>query len=146
MIVKYYKDGIWSYIDNVRQVANQSIDGEKLVEAYNKDPRYQDKCCPSNETCDIASYQDGKKLPEEICISNKIFTMATIDLNAVCSEGDYRTNNHIENLIDGFNYTMPAAILVLYLNAHKDYDAFIMVTNQRCFLMNDKGQTIERLV
>jgi len=34
---------------------------------------------------------------------------------------------------------------LLYIEDCKDYDAVILVTNQKCYLMNDEGKTIERL-
>lgn len=138
MIVKYLSNGVWGYIDNVRQVASQNIDCDELLARYNAMPQPKDEL---DNTC----YMDGEKLPEEVCISNKVFTMATIDTNGVFESANFG-NSHIENLIDGSNHMLPASIIILYLNDHKEYDTVLFVTNQKCFLMNDKGQTIERLV
>lgn len=133
MIVKYLENGVWGYIDNIRQAANKDIDCDELIK------RYGETHTPEN---DIASYIDGKKLPDEIIASNKIFIMATDD---VPDEG---INQHQVNLMDGVkaidNY--PASVIILYVEDCKEYDAITLVTNQTVYLMNDKGQTIERLV
>jgi hypothetical protein len=135
MIVKYLKDGVWGYIDNVRQVGNKDIDCNELITRYNEMPQ-------SQSCCDTVCYMNSEKLPVDIAASNKVFTMATIDLP------DEGINRHMENFIDGTmaleNY--PAAVIMLYIEDCKEYDAIVLVTNQKCFLMNDKGQTIERLV
>jgi hypothetical protein len=132
MIVKYLDDGVWSYIDNVRQVTNQYIDCEELIKRYDEMP------CDAG-TIDGVCYMNGEKLLEDICISNKVFHMATAELGDI---GD----SHAENLINGKEYMLPAYVILLYLNDYKEYDTLVLITNQRCFLMNDKGQTIERLV
>lgn len=137
MIVKYLSNGVWGYIDNVRQVASQDIDCDELLKRYD--------AMPVPLEGDSASYMNGERLPEEICISNKVFTMATIDTDGIFKSASFG-NSHSENLIDGTNYMLPASIVVLYLNDHKEYDTVVFVTNQKCYLMNDKGQTIERLV
>jgi hypothetical protein len=140
MIVKYLDNGVWGYIDNVRQAANKDIDCDELITRYNEMPQ------PKNG-CDPVCYKDNEKLPEDICVSNKVFTMATIDINDILSDSSYG-NCHSQNLLDGTkvlkNY--PASVVILYLNDHKEYDTVVFATNQECFLMNDKGQTIERLV
>jgi hypothetical protein len=145
MIVKYLKDDVWGYIDNVRQVANKNIDNDKLIKAYDECEDYKD-ITHSGEK-DIASYVvcgEGQLsiLPKEIIASNKIYLMAIAD------QSDWGHNVHTENLIDGTmaleNY--PTAVILLYVEEHKEYDSIALVTNQKCYLMNDKGQTIERLV
>jgi len=147
MIVKYLDGDVWGYIDNVRQAASRGIDCLDLIIKYNNSPEYQDECTPGNGEKDIASYLNGEKLADDIAASNKVFTMTTNDLDSLFDDSSFG-NCHSVNLIDGAraleNY--PAAGIVLYLNDHKEYDTLILVTNQKCFLMNDKGQTIERLV
>ncbi len=145
MIVKYLDDGVWGYIDNVRQVASRDIDCAELIEEYDNCADYKDVNHAGEK--DIASYLDGEKNPDDIAASNKVFMMATNALDSLFDDSSFG-NCHSQNLIDGAraldNY--PAVEIVLYLNDHKEYDTLILVTNQRCFLMNDKGQTIERLV
>ena len=142
MIVKYLNNGVWGYIDNVRQAATKDIDGNELIKAYNDDIKYKDESHAGEK--DVASWDDsGNKVDQEICLSNKIFLKAIEEIN---NESD---NAHAENLIDGSKYineNWPAAVILLYLNDHKEYDRVALVTNQKVFLMNDKGQTIERLV
>ena len=137
MILKYLKDGVWGYIDNIRQVATDDINVGELLRQYNERP---------NEG-DTASCMNGEKLPADIAASNKVFTMAYEGCGKIFDKSEYG-NCHTENLLDGEmvlkNY--PASVILLYLNDHKEYDTVILVTNQKAFLMNDKGQTIERLV
>ncbi len=139
MIVKYLDGKIWGYIDNVRQASSQDINCDELIKRYDKMPVPLDG--------DSASYMNGERLPNHIATSNKVFTMATLDLDGIFDGVSYG-NCSQQNLIDGQkaldNY--PASVILLYLNDHKEYDTLIFVTNQQCFLMNDKGQTIERLV
>lgn len=159
MIVKYQKDDVWGYIDNVRQVGNKAIYCEDLIKQYDSEVE-------KNERVDAASYIDFgnccevqaqhsedsqepqnievSKLPENICASNKVFLMSTESLNDEITESHF----HSENLVDGNRALQgyPANVILLYLNDHKEYETLVLVTNQKCFLMNDKGQTIERLV
>ena len=58
---------------------------------------------------------------------------------------DEGINRHAENLIDVNIISMPVSAILLYLEDCKEYDAILLVTNQHAYLMNDKGQTIERL-
>lgn len=154
MIVKYLKDGVWGYIDNVRQAANMDIEPIKLIEQYDKEVL-------AGEREDIASYIDftsegtiiaekeGNKLayqrlPEDIIAVNKVFTMATEGIPEEIRDKGY----HAENWLDGnmLIENFPANVVMLYLNDHKEYDTLVFVTNQKVYLMNDSGKTIERLV
>jgi hypothetical protein len=139
MIVKYYDNGVWGYIDNVRQAASKDIDCDELINRYD--------AMPVPIEGDAASYMNGERLPEDIVLSNKVFSMATIDTKDIFEDSRYG-NCHQQNLIDGKKAMKQysASFVLLYLNDHKEYDTLALVTNQECFLMNDKGQTIERLV
>jgi hypothetical protein len=143
MIVKYFSkypdaksngEGCWGYIDNVRQTVSKDIDVDKAVEKYNEEVF-------ESPELDYASYMDGVKLPDDIIKVNKVFSVAVDGL-------DIRGNSHTENLLDT-NRIMEgyhAAVVLLYVEDCKEYDTIILVTNQTVYLMNDKGQTIERLV
>jgi hypothetical protein len=141
MIVKYLNDGVWGYIDNVRQVASRNIDAQEMAQ------KYDDTCTFAKPEDDVCSYCCGKRLSDGTIMANKAFTMAC---NATYDFFDDAQSDHAhtENMLNGDrvleNY--PASIILLYLNDHKEYDTVILITNQSCFLMNDKGQTIERLV
>ena len=140
MIVKYLSNGVWGYIDNVRQATSKFIDCDALVKEYNNSTDFRDDTRSGEK--DIASYADGKKLPEDVAYTNKVFIIATKDAK------DWGHETHVENLID---YDLAqqgiyATVILLYVEEHKEYDSVALVTNQKCFLMNDKGQTIERLV
>lgn len=154
MIVKYYKDGVWGYIDNVRQVANKLIDHEELIKQYDEEVK-------EGKRDDVASYVNLEtgtclasapytpeetliKLPDDIVAVNKVFMMTTEGLPEELREEVC----HAENLLDAnlLVENLPANVILLYLNDHKEFDTIVLVTNQKCYLMNDKGQTIERLV
>lgn len=156
MIVKYYKDGAWGYIDNVRQVGSRDIDCSEYIGRYDLEVENGTREDIANfvdfyhgaegPTID-ESFQDAivyKKLPDGIAFSNKVFLIATENLPLEIKEEGY----HSENLLDDglIINNVPASIIILYLNDHKEHDTIVLVTNQKVFLMNDKGQTIERLV
>jgi hypothetical protein len=121
---------VWGYIDNIRQVARKDIDVYDLSNQFDKEP---------NEKEPPECYFEGKKLEDIICLTNKAFTMA---LNGLPEEGYSR---HAENLLDIKRIDMPAQIILMYIEECKEFDAIIFVTNDAVYLMNDKGQTIERL-
>jgi hypothetical protein len=141
MIVKYRKDDAWGYIDNVRQAANKDIEIDELVKQYDQEVK-------NGEREDIASYTPHEPgcgcspLPKEIAISNKVFLMVTESL------ADEGINRHSENLLSevGIKDNLPACAILLYIEDCKEFDAMLLITNQQAYLMNDKGQTIERLV
>lgn len=141
MIIKYRVGSAWAYIDNVRQVATADIDALYLMEQYDKENSFDDP------TDDICSYMEGKKLEEEVIASNKAFTMAS-NILSDRFDGAEIGISHTKNLLHGKRVldNFPATAILLYLNDHKEYDTLILITNQKCFLMNDNGQTIERLV
>lgn len=139
MIVKYLNDDVWGYIDNVRQAAVKSVDCDELIKAYNECEQYKDQNYAGQ--FDVASYFESEKLAADIAIANKVFLMATAN-----QEG-WGDKVHIDNMLIPSLVTdnYPAVVVLLYLEECKDYDSMAIVTNQRCFLMNDKGQTVDRL-
>jgi hypothetical protein len=140
MIVKYESNGIWAFIDNVRQIAAADLDASGLIEKYDEEQ-------PENDSGDHCCYLNGKRLNDDVVASNKAFQMACDAMRDQFDSVSYG-NCHMENLLDGNKVleNFPAAAILIYLNDHKEYDTLVLVTNQKCFLMNDKGQTIERLV
>ena len=58
------------------------------------------------------------------------------------------TNVHCENLVFDYdkNCDMPIYAVLLYVEDSKEFDSILLLTDQETYLMNDKGQTIERLV
>lgn len=139
MIVKYFNNGDWGYIDGVCKAVVKSLDYDELVKAYNECERYKDQRCAGE--FDVASYFGSEKLPDDIAMSNKVYLMAT------ANQGDWGDNVHTANMllpslvVD--NYA--AVVVILYFEERKEYDSMAVITNQRCFLMNDKGQTVDRL-
>lgn len=137
MILKYQNNGVWGYIDNVRQVEVDGIDVNKLIAQYNQEVE-------NKEREDSASYFNGSPVAGDIAATNKVYLMATEDELLDDLEG----KGHQENLLaaDLVMKNFYAAKILLYLNDHKDYDNVVLITNQQAYLMNDSGKTIERLV
>ncbi len=136
MIVKYLKGDVWGFIDNVRQIATKNVDTEDSIRQYNEEVE-------KGEREDIASFMNGEKSTVEVSMSNKVFLMATEnDLEDII--GDVHRENLLDPLLTSKNY--PAKTILLYLNDHKEHHNVVLITNQTTYLMNDKGQTIERLV
>ena len=140
MIVKYRKDDAWGYIDNVRQAAHKDLDIDELVSQYDQEVK-------NGEREDTASHWyvgEGQEvaMSKETIISNKVLLMVT---EILADEG---VNRHSENLLSewGIRDNLPAYAILLYIEDCKEFDAMLLITNQQTYLMNDKGQTIERLV
>ena len=131
MIVKYLSCDVWGYIDNVRQAACKNLDCESAIRQYDETMRTAEN--------DPAEFAESGRLDENIIKSNKAFVMAGIHM------ADEGINRHAENLIDPERMDYPVVAILVYLEECKEYDAILLVTNQKAFLMNDKGQTIERL-
>jgi hypothetical protein len=131
MIVKYLKEGVWGYIDNIRQAASEDIEPLELAAQYNKEVKEGDREDLASVGVDVTCIKE----------SNKAFLLATenLDIGGI--------NSHSENLLEPQrvmdNY--PAKIIILYVEDHREYDSIVLVTNETVYLMNDKGQTIERL-
>lgn len=133
MIIKYYDNHAWGYIDNVRQVVNKSLDTDELIKKYDQEVAKGSKADIASEGAQDSTISDINKVFLQLCDEN-------VDI------GDLG-NCHSVNLMDPgyFNKNLPVELIVLYLNNHKEYDTLMLVCNQKVFLMNDQGQTIERL-
>lgn len=83
-------------------------------------------------------------MPDNIAYTNKVFTIATENIPEEIKDNEYRAENLLNEELVMNN--VPAAVIMLYLNDHKEYENLLLITNQKVFLMNDKGQAIERLV
>jgi hypothetical protein len=137
MIVKYFNDGIWGYIDNVRQVATEDIDTDELIAEYNRQKEKGER--------DPIELENVKS--SDVEASNKAFLIATETFSRLPDLiGDYHQENLLSPSLMGPEANYPAKIILLYLNGHKEYDNVILITNQKTYLMNDEGKTIERLV
>lgn len=131
MILKYQAGNAWGFIGNVSRVVNRELDIDDLVKRYDAQPQ--------GENPDPTEYMNGVKLPENIAKSNKAFSMAIMD----CSE-DTPFERHSENLLDENCMDFSAAAILVKLVDKDDFDC-VLVTNHAAYLMNDKGQTVERL-
>jgi len=140
MIVKYEEGLHWHYVDNVKEVETQILDPRYEAKKYDEMVSNQPEPHSPNYK-DPAEYDgNGEKLPERIATSNKAFLFATYDIDDlgcnVSSKNLIETNN-IDNLL--------LIMIIIRLEDRKDFDVIVLVTNQQAYLMNDKGQTIERL-
>jgi len=137
MIAKYLSEDVWGYIDHIRQTAVRSFDAKTLICGYDTE-------VSKKEREDIASYADNDYLGDNIAMCNKLFLMVTEGMSFLIEN----INAHTENLIlidNEQSSLLPLHAVLLYIEDCKDYDAVILITNQKCYLMNDEGKTIERL-
>ena len=123
---------VWGYISNISQTAVKEIDPDTYVELYDKLPKIEEDPC---------EYMDGKKLPENIAKVNKIFSMVTKEI-----VNELGTNIHCENLIFDYESNYPIYAILLYIEDSKEFENILLLTDQTTYLLNEKGQTIERLV
>jgi len=135
MILKYKTGDAWGFIDNVRQAAHKAFSIDEYVERYNKENPTVFEEDP------VCFRQDDTRLPEDIIKLNKSFMVVCKDL------ADEGINRHAENLLlpNLLEDADRGVSILLYIEDCKEYDAVLLVTNQNAYLMNDKGQTIERL-
>lgn len=140
MIVKYLDGEVWGFIDNVRQVASRDIDTDELIDKYNSEVGKGGDALQRNDTAS-ENVPEGPDM-ELVIMSNKAFIIASENLEGV------RGNAHTVNLLEPslMCANLPSSVIILFVEDHKEFDTIVLVTNQKCYLMNDKGQTIERLV
>lgn len=134
MIVKYLENDVWNYIGNVRHASSKHIDVATLARRYDDEVKKGEQGVPIEP--------QGITITEGVKIANKAFMMATSNI------AEYGDQIHSYSALDPFmaedNY--PAAIIIMSLSEWREFDTEVLVTNQTAYLMNDKGQTIERLV
>jgi hypothetical protein len=143
MIVKYYNDGVWNYIDKVRQVSTVHVDTNNLIKKFNDDAeqgKLQANCSHYPDSTELLSVG--------VQMSNKAFHEC--DFHQLFPKEDLSGDGHVLNLFSPDlleqqgNY--PARIIMAFLCSSKDYDYIGIATNQPAYLMSDEGKTIERLV
>ncbi|MDD5064963.1 MAG: hypothetical protein PHQ35_09450 [Phycisphaerae bacterium] len=162
MIVKYKSGEMWGYIDNVSKVLTQDIDTVEFIQKYDKEVAEGQRTdiasvidFTNEGSITISGYDDGcntktysgatpKQLPDEIARVNKVFTIATETLPEEMKDEGYHSENLLDTqlLIDN----IPAYVILVKLLDTRSFENVVFVTNQKVYLMNDKGQTIERLV
>ena len=146
MIVKYLSDDVWGFIDHIRQVATREYDGYGLIVSFDGEVLNHERIVSLDSS---ECYMNGIELTPDVQKSNKIFTMVTELLNDMTSELNARSINLIR-IDTEFTERMPVNAVLLYLESmcgvEKEHDSIVLITNQKCYLMNDEGKTIERLV
>jgi hypothetical protein len=132
MIVKYKSNGMWNYIDEVSHAKESGLYFPDFLIS-----RYNEKVTTGQEPNVM---EEGWSV--ETVKINKCFLEATEALEETFAYGA-----NTENLIteDCVTNGLPIGIILIKLRGQ---DAFskTLVTCQEVYLMNDKGQTIERLV
>ena len=126
-------------MENIGVDIRQSIiDYDEEMRAKNKEGEENGWPIPQ----DLCEYSEGVKLPEHIIASNKAFTKATENSK------EWGGNAHCVNLIDGKKWEHSASVVIIHIGdkEHQEFDTIALVTNETVYLMNDKGQTIERLI
>jgi hypothetical protein len=127
MIIKYLNDG-WNYIDHVTHVKNNSIIIEELIRQFDEDVK------------------NGKRdALETIGVKSDIAVKAYLQIVKYLNEDCGYHNVNIEDLLsEQMIDTIPATLV--YIFSDNSDNVTVLLTNQIVYLMNDKGQTIERLV
>lgn len=142
MVVKYLCDETWGYIDNIREAAVREFNGASLLSQYELEVARRERIV---DTENSESFMNGEPLEEDIAKSNKLFIMVSEEIKDMVEE----INAHMVNMVlinENVTEHMPLYAVLLYLENDNEYDAIVYITNQRCYLMNDTGKTIDRLV
>jgi len=132
MIVKYKSNGMWNYIDEVSHTKESGLYFPGfLIGKYNEE---------------VAAEQRVDILDEDWSIETKKINRCFLKASEMLDER-FTPCANTENLIteDCITNELPIGIILIKLRGQ---DAFskALITCQEVYLMNDKGQTIERLV
>jgi hypothetical protein len=140
MIVKYLKGGSWVYIDGVQCVENSAILPLELAEQFDNEVKEGKRIDLTSHTESMDSYAYEKLKNEEI--ERKAFTIA----REKCECDEVEAENNIS--ADLVKKDFVTCVVLIHMNKHDSAEpvTLMLATNQNVYLMNDKGQTIERLV
>lgn len=130
MIIKYKNEDAWTYADKVNHA---KTDGETYPNQILMIFEVEIK---ENEPIDGTIMSIGE------AISYKVFGILDRKLSR-----EYFNNIRCMNLISpsGAEANKPIKTIILNIGSGKENYVAALITNQDVFLMNDKGQTIERL-
>ncbi|MCK9576666.1 MAG: hypothetical protein M0R51_12155 [Clostridia bacterium] len=135
MILKYQDGENFRIIDGISEVKHRSIDIDSCVSDYDRSygAEYE-------KGKDPAEYMNGIQLSANIVKANKAFTVCAGEWD------DEGVNGHSVNNLDENSLEYPTeSITAFFTSKRGDYDAVQIITNHAAYLMNDSGQTIERL-
>lgn len=125
MIVKYFNNGEWGYIDNILITTQRDYSYQTLLETFADEIKSGKRVVMeiNDSTAEAeALFQSGFSLS-----ADKNEPRRTIPLKAI---------NHLK---------VHETEVITVVKAINDDTQFIVITNQDTYLLNDKGQTIERL-
>ena len=132
MIVKYKNKGTWNYIDEVSHTKETGLYfPDYLIGRYDEEVE-------SGARIDIS----GEDCGETVRNINKCFLKATELIDEHFTNGA-----NTENLItqECITNNLPIGVVIIKLRGDEAFSK-TLITCQEVYLMNDKGQTIERLV
>lgn len=133
MIVKYFNSGAWGYVDHAGQAEVREFNMEEMVTKYIQEVK-------EGKRGDNVGYKQDLKMQNKKTITNIILTMINGQMRETIANLNVRTVNVLKGNLSGL-YTV-----LIYVDECKTCDAVLLLTNQNCYLMNDEGKTIERLV
>lgn len=136
MIIKYRNGDAWGYVDNLTNVVYEDFSMQDKIDQYYSIPKEERE----NDHVVSEEYSD------KVNTGNLIFYTLMVEVEEELEE--YAI--HHLNLLD-YDYlpnengeTTSANIIANYSN-REEFDKVNIITNQRVYLLNDKGETIERL-
>jgi len=126
MIIKYKDELNWGYVDNLANVV------------YQKEPKWYTK---SQDMKEKYLSREGSEQPDSLECSQRYFTK--------------HVKEELEHDLYDYEYTVSSIwcgleennVVVIMANHRNrmESDKSVLITNQECYLLNDEGQTIERL-
>jgi len=134
MIVKYSINGVWGYVGDVKRTISKNFDYAEMLKKY-------EEYFPNKGQDSPAYHRYGDFHDENILAANKIFIATWREIN----KDKYA--HYAENLLDfkdEFKRTDICSIMLFFDN-NKEDKTLLLISNQQIYLMDDKGQTIERL-
>ena len=136
MIIKYLHEGNWGYIDNITNVVNTSFSCKQMLVEFNKEVEQRER---------IVEHTD---YPEDIENGKAIFLKASEMIKDTYDEYNCNTKNllNYNKFLDFENGEYQSSVIVCNLKNREEYDKVCLVSNEKVYLLNDSGQTIERLI
>jgi hypothetical protein len=134
MILKFFSQGEWHYIDNISDFSTQFTDSNVLVHEYMASPPSSDKISAPNHPC----------TPTQATEENVFVAGANRCIKGIEPYEVIPHNAVNLSIAEAVNPSPPVPVCIV--TAVRGKEKHIVVTTGDAFLMNDKGQTIERLV
>ena len=135
MIIKYMNNEAWGYIDGIENVSNEELSQKHCISEYIRK-------FDNGEIIEII--QDG--FSDDVITHNKIFKIASDIIREKLDGYNYSLRPFLsEEFLPTEEYDYPTKLITLDLINKYEFDKIVLLTNQKVYLLNDKGETIERL-